>query len=121
MKEELKKEYEDGENKKQKKDKEKTKVDNEIYSYEIFNFNLDDIVKSIGQIRLFGETKVEEYIRNANNLIPDVTKTLIRRKKRNKEELEQHTPELENYYLKMAKNYCFINEIFELLKKEEFF
>ena len=51
-----------------------------------------------------------------------MTKILIRRKKKNKEETFQQTPELESYDLKLFTNYYFINnEIFELLKQEEFF
>ena len=50
------------------------KDNNNNYSYNKAKFNLNNIVKKIGKIRLYAETKIDNKIRDANNLIPDLKK-----------------------------------------------
>ncbi len=102
-----------------KKLKNKLNIDN--YIYEKDKYNLNDIVKKIGQIRLNSETIVDEYLRNARNLIPKIKKRKVTEKKDDKEEInQQETDESIEYFT--PSNFCIINkDVFELLEKEEFF
>jgi hypothetical protein len=121
FKEQYKKEYNyEGINKQNNEDND----NNEIYSYDIANINLNDIVKNIGQISLFSKTIISDKLRDAKKLIPEPKKILTRRKEENNGEYEQETedPEFIENYIKLYTEFDFINkDIFELLEKEEFF
>ena len=78
FKEEYKKEYNYEGNNEQNNNEDND--NNEIYSYDIANINLNNIVKNIGQISLFNETIISDKIRDAKRLIPKKKKILTKKK-----------------------------------------
>ena len=95
-----------------KKLKKKLEKKNERYTYKKVKYYLDDIIKEIGQIELYGESSIDNYLRDAKNLIPEM-------KKRTRL-VQQETPDLEDFYTPNC--FCLINkDIFELLQREQFF
>ena len=94
-----------------------------IYSYKKVKYNLDDISYNIGQIKLYNKTKISNTLRNAKNLIPEKKKILIKKKAEKNEEYQlTEEPELVKNELNIPTEFYIINEdIFELLKKEQFF
>ena len=102
-----------------KKLKNKLNIDN--YIYKKAKYNLNDIVKKIGQIRLYSETIIDNNIRNAINLIPIIKRRKVAEKKDDKEEINQQVTDDSIEYF-TPSNFCIINkDVFELLEKEEFF
>ena len=86
------------------------------YTYKKVKFYLDDIVKNIGQIKLYSESYLSHNIRDGLLLIPEFETKRISMEIN--DELE--TPDLIEYYI--PSDFCIINkDIFELLEKEEFF
>ena len=74
----------------------------------------------MGQIRLSGETKIEDYLRNARNLIPEMKRREIEKDLNVEGSYIQETPEIEEYFT--PNGFCLINkDIFELLEREQFF
>ena len=117
-KEEYKKEYNYEDNNNEEND------NDEIYSYDITNINLNDIVKNMGQINLYKSTEPSKNMRNAKKLIPGTLKIIIKDKVLNNQDLQQETvdPELIETYIKIYREFDLINkDIFDLLEKEEFF
>ena len=90
----------------------KLNLENNKDSYNKIKYNLDDITKNkLGQIRLYGETKLDNKIRDGNNLIPKMSKKTINSANKN-----------DNYSLEIPSNFELINEdIFKLLIQEQFF
>ena len=117
-KEEYKKEYNYEDNNNEEND------NDEIYSYDITNINLNDIVKNMGQINLYKSTEPSKDMRNAEKLIPGTLKIIVKDKVLNNQDLQQEIvdPELIETYIKIYREFDLINkDIFDLLEKEEFF
>ena len=107
-----------------------SKIDEEFkeYSYRRIKTELNNIVKDkIGQIKLYGNSEIEPGLREASKLLANI-KTIKENKDNNDEvegfDMEIETQEVEQY---LAQSYDIpyefeiINEdIYELLKKEEF-
>ena len=93
------------------------------YSYKKVKYILDDICYSIGQIRLYNETKISNELRNAKELIPQKKKILIKKKKVINDEYQlTEEPEIAQEDLNIPYEFYIINQdIFELLIKEKFF
>ena len=93
------------------------------YSYKKVKYILDDICYSIGQIRLYNETKISNELRNAKELIPQKKKILIKKKKVINDEYQlTEEPEIAQDDLNIPYEFYIINQdIFELLIKEKFF
>ena len=88
--------------------KDNTNEHNINYSYKKVKYNLDDIIYNIGQIRLYNETKIGYKLMNAKKLIPK--RKLIKSQNENDKE----------YFIPLE--FILINQdIYELLKEEEFF
>ena len=86
--------------------KDNTNEHNINYSYKKAKYNLNDIIYNIGQIRLYNDTKIGYKLMNAKKLIPK--RKLI--KSQNEKE----------YFIPFE--FILINQdIYELLKEEEFF
>ena len=106
----------------------KKKLDKEFegqnYSYKKVKNELNDIVyNKIGQIRLFNETKIDNWIRDAKNL--KSKKGIITIKNQNKENLDYEQDTLEPEEMEIDYNipisFEIINEdIYKLLIKEDF-
>ena len=95
-----------------------------VTSYKKTIFNLKEIIKDMGQITLYSDTIVDNEIRNAKNLIPDIKKTLIKSQVKSKNDYEQETiePELTDIYINIPSDFYLIDDnILNLLEKEEFF
>ena len=95
-----------------------------VTSYKKTIFNIKEIIKDMGQITLYSDTVVDNEIRNAKKLIPDIDKTLIKSKDKSKIDYEQETvePELTDIYINTPSDFYLIDEnILDLLEKEEFF
>ena len=96
------------------------------YSYKRSKNELNKISSDLGQIRLFSETKISNDLRNAKKLISETTKINLKNEVNENEnnEYQQDTAEIEDidkaYFV--PNNFYLINEdIYYLLKKEEFF
>ena len=96
------------------------------YSYKRSKNELNKISSDLGQIRLFSETKISNDLRNAKKLMSETTKINLKNEVNEKEnnEYQQDTAEIEDidkaYFV--PNNFYLINEdIYYLLKKEEFF
>ena len=96
------------------------------YSYQKIKIELNDIVKrKIGQIKLYGETKVPNTIRNASKLVSESKRIKLIKDNNENKSTEYYGPseeEQENLPFFIPNEFELINEdIFELLMKEEFF
>ena len=95
---------------------------NKNYSYSKIKMELNNIInEEIGQIRLYNETKISNFLRNAKNLI--IKSGIIETNKDNNNDIDksyiQETLEVGINYI--LKNFEIINEdIYQLLMREEF-
>ena len=103
----------------------KKRLDNEYKdsdnSYKKIKNSLDNVVRDkIGQIRLYNETKLPHFIRNANNLECKNENYLIYIFKDNNQQETLEREQKENIYT--PDDFCIIDEyIYNLLIQEEFF
>ena len=96
---------------------------NEKYLYKKIKYNLNEIVKNIGQISLYSETEIDYYLRNGKNLIPQKKKINLEKENENEGGFIGETIEPEE------KEFIFIpygfeiitDDIYELLLQEKFF
>ena len=96
---------------------------NEKYLYKKIKYNLNEIVKNIGQISLYSETEIDNYLRKGKNLIPQKKKINLEKENENEGEFIGETIEPEE------KEVIFIpygfeiitDDIYELLLQEKFF
>ena len=99
----------------------------ENYSYEKIKFDLDNISKNeIGQIILYRDTNIPEYLRNDSDFQCDIKKIKITEfiTENQKDDVIQETidPEGRNTFIDIPNDFELINEdIYELFTKEEFF
>ena len=93
---------------------------NEKYnSYKKAKFYLNELIKKIGQINLYGETVIEDYIRNAKHFIPEMKRRVIQKDINVEGSYVQETPEVEEYFTPYGF-YLINKDIFELLEREQF-
>ena len=96
---------------------------NFITSYKATIFNINEIIKDMGQISLFSNTTVDNYLRNAKNLFPPRNKVGITILNKSDHDKEQETPESDDLYpINIPIEFYLIDgKIVDLLEKEEFF
>ena len=95
-----------------------------IASYKKTIFNINEIIKNMGQISLYSDTQIDNETRNAKSLIPGFQKTLIKSQIKTKADYEQETvePELNDIYINTPSGFCLVDDnLLNLLEKEEFF
>ena len=93
----------------------KFKNSNDNYTYKKVKYNLDEIVKDLGQIRL-GESQLNDLIRNAEYLIPENKMREINWVT----EPELESLEIQEYFTPYG--FSIINkDILDLIQKEQFF
>jgi hypothetical protein len=97
---------------------------NFITSYKTTILNFNEIIKDMGQINLYSNTEVSNYLRNAECLFPAFDDIEIKTKEIPKNEgyIEQETePESLFEYKKIPSDFYLIDEnILDLLRMEEF-
>jgi hypothetical protein len=93
---------------------------NEKYNtYKKAKYYLNEITKNIGRINLYGETVIDDYIRNAQHLIPEMKRRVIEKEINVEDSYVQETPEVEEYFTPYGF-YLINKDIFELLEREQF-
>ena len=95
---------------------------NKNFTYKKIKYFLNDIIKSkIGQISLSRGTQISNLIRNAKNLMCEITQKKVKIINDDNKEQETLEPEDEEYFSHPI-NFDLIDEdLFNLLMKEEFF
>ena len=105
--------------------KKKIELKYQNYSYKRIKCELDNISRNeIGRIMLYNETKIPKELRNYSKLKPIIKEIKLKKFNNDNKEYLQETIENEEntLFIEIPTNFVIINEdIFDLLKKEEFF